>query len=71
MISLMRNKWPTKLIFIGKMDLDAAYLRIHLNATTALNCVAIVEKLAFLFLRLPVGTMPAPEEYTTISEAAI
>ena len=34
-ISAMRNKWPTKLIFIGKTDPDAAYRRIHANATTA------------------------------------
>ena len=38
---------------------------------TASTCIAIVEKLAFLCLRLPFGTTPAPVEYTTISEVAI
>ena len=51
--------------------LDAAYLRIHANAKTALKCIAIVNKLDFLSLRLPFGTTPVPAKYTTISEAAI
>ena len=38
---------------------------------TASPCIAIVDELAFLCLRLPFGTTPAPAEYTTISEATI
>ena len=71
MISAMRSRWPTKRILMGKTDLDAAYRRIHANAKTASTCIAIVDKLAFLCLRLPFGTTPAPAEYTTISEAVI
>ena len=41
------------------------------NATTASTCIAIVDELAFLCLRLPFGTTPAPAEYTNFSEAAI
>ena len=67
MISAMRSIWPTKIIIILKTDLDAAYLRIHANARTALTCIAIVEELDFLCLRLPFGTTPAPAEYTTVS----
>ena len=54
-----------------KKVLDAAYRRIHANAKTASTCIAIVDELAFLCLRLPFGTTPAPAEYVTISEAAI
>ena len=71
MISAMRSRWPTKRILIGKTNLDAAYRRIHANAKTASTCIAIVNELSFLFLRLPFGTTPAPAEYTTVSEAAI
>ena len=67
----MRSRWPTKRILIGKTDLDAAYRRIHANSKTASTCIAIVDELAFLCLRLPFGTTPAPAEYATISEAAI
>ena len=71
MISAIRSKWPTKRTLIGKTDLDAAYRRIHANATTALTCIAIVDELAFLCLRLPFGTTPASTEYTAVSEVAI
>ena len=71
MISAMQSKWLTKRILIGKTDLDTAYFRIHANAKTASTCVAIVDELAFLCLRLPFGTTPAPLSYTTFSEAAI
>ena len=71
MISAMRSRWPTKRILIGKTDLDTAYLLIHANAKTAFTCIAIVNELAFLCLRLPFCTTPAPAEYTTVSEAAI
>ena len=71
MISEMQSKWPTKRILIGKIYLDAAYLRIHANATTVSTCIAIFEEIAFLCLRLPFGNAPAPAEYTTVSEAAI
>ena len=67
----MWNKWPTKRIFIGKTDLDIAYLRVHANITTASTCIAIVDKLAFLYLRLPFGTTPTPSESTDAIEAAI
>ena len=67
----MRSRWPTKRILIGKTDLDAAYRRIHANATTTSTCIAIVNELALLCLRLSFGITPAPAEYTTVSEAAI
>ena len=63
----MANKTNT----YWKIDLDAAYFRIHANAKTASTYIAIVNELFFICLRLPFGTTPAPEEYMTVSEAAI
>ena len=54
-----------------KTDLDAAYLQIHANDTTLVACIAILYKLAFLWLLLSFGTTPAPAEYMTVSKAAI
>ena len=71
MISAVQIRWPIKRILIGKTDLDAAYRRIHANATNVLICIAIVDELYFLRLRLPFGTTPAPAENTTIGEVAI
>ena len=56
---------------LEKIDLDAAYRRIHANAKTASKYIAIVHELTFLCLRCYFGTTPAPAEYTTISEAKI
>ena len=70
MISAMRSRWKTIRILIGNTDLDAAYRWIHTDATTTSTCIAIVDKLYFLCSRLPFGTTPTPEEYTTVSEAA-
>ena len=71
MISAMRNKWPTKRILVGKTDLDEAYLRIHANAKIAQTFIACCSWNGRICLRLPIVTTPAPEEYTTVSEAEI
>ena len=71
MISAMQSKWTTKRILIGKTYLDAAYLRIHENVTTASTYIPIVDELAFLYLGPPFGTTLAPAEYTTVSAAEI
>ena len=62
MIAAMRIKWPSKRIVIGKIDLDAAYRRVHTNAQIASKFIAIVGKLAFLCLCLYFGTTPATAE---------
>ena len=67
----MHIKWPAKHILIGKTDPYAAYKRVHANTQMVATCIEIVGKLAFLCLHMSFGTTPAPEEYTTISEAAI
>ena len=71
MISKMQSRWPAKRTLIGKIDLDAAYRQIHANAKTVSTFIAIVNKLAFLCLRLPFGTTTAPAEYTNVSEVPI
>ena len=71
MIADMHIILPAKHIPIGKTDPNDAYRRVHANIQIAVTCIAIVGKLAFLCLRLPFGTTPAPEEYTTIGEEEI
>ena len=70
-ILAMRIKWPSKRILIGKTGPDAAHPHVHANIYIAATCIPILGKPAFLYLRLPFGTTPAPEEYTTTSKAAI
>ena len=71
MIAAMLIKWPSKCILIGKTDLDAAYRQVHANTQIAAKCIKTVGKLAFLCFSLTFRTTPAPEKYTTISEASI
>ena len=51
--------------------MDAAFRRIHANSTTALVCISIVEEIAFLFLRLPFFTTPAPTYYMFVRGVSI
>ena len=69
MIVAMRLKWPQTPILIGKADLDAAYRRLHVRGAIAATCISILGTMAFICLRLPFGTSPAPGEYTAISKA--
>ena len=71
MIAAMHIKWTSKRILIGKTDLDTAYRSVHANAQIAATCIAIVSKIDFICLHLPLGTTLVLEEYTNISEVAI
>ena len=64
-----RLRHPQKKIYIIKTDLDAAYRRIHVHPTIALKQVSIVDQIAYIGLRLPFGSMPAPSLFCTISDA--
>ena len=64
-----RLKHPKENIYIIKTDLDAAYCRINVHPHIALKQVSIVDSIAFIGLRLPFGSMPAPSLFCTISDA--
>ena len=64
------NQIDNKTNTYWKTYLDAAYLQINANAKTASTYIAIVDELNFCCLMLPFGTIPAPAEYTTVSEAS-
>ena len=64
-------KFFIKRILIGKIDLDAAYQKIHSNSQIASTCIVIVVNFDFLCLKLTFGTSSAPEEYNTIIEVEI
>ena len=70
-MTAMLLKWPLKYILIGKIDLDDAYRRIHKKKENPINIHSDHIKIAFLCLKLPFGTTPAPEDYTTIRNIAL
>ena len=57
-----------KKIFMSKYDMDAAYRRLHSIPAHALKCVTVVDRIAYIPLRLPFGVSPGPSLYSTISE---
>ena len=64
----MRVRNKQNKIYLSKYDMDAAYRRLHSIVDHALKCVTIVEKMAYVPLRLPFGVSPGPSLYSTISE---
>ena len=71
MIKDIRIKWPSKRILIEKTDLGAAYCRIHTKKRIASTCIAIVDNIYLLCLRLNFITMNALEDYNTAIKSAI
>ena len=64
----MRYTHPNKKIFMSKYDLDAAYRRLHVKPSHNLQCVTIIDKMAYIPLRLPFGVAAGPSVYSTMSE---
>ena len=56
-------------ILFNKTDLDAAYCRLHVALAYALLCITIIGRIAYLLIRLPFGSTPAADEFSTISES--
>ena len=68
-IHAMRHRHPTKRILMNKTDMDAAYRRIHTNASASVLCITVLNHIAYLLGRLPFGSSPAPTYFSTVSDA--
>ena len=67
-IHAMRISHPLICILLIKIDLDAAYRRLHVTAKMALLTITIIKKIAYILLRLPFGVANGPNDYSLISE---
>ena len=67
-IHAMRLKHPLICILLIKIDLDAAYRRLHVTAKMALLTITIIKKIAYILLRLPFGVANGPNDYSLVSE---
>ena len=65
----MRYTKPNVRIFQMKLDLEAAYRRLHVTAAMALLTITIIGRIAYILLRLPFGVANGPNDYSIISEA--
>ena len=68
-IHRQRLEFPSKKIFVIKMDLDAAYRRLHVRTDQAVQSISIVDNIGFIETRLPFGGTMGPSEYSIVSEA--
>lgn len=67
-IHIMRLNQPFIRILMLKLDLDAAYRRLHVTARMALLTITVIQKIAYILLRLPFGVANGPNDYSLISE---
>ena len=70
-IHRLRLANPTVSILINKIDLDAAFRRLHVALRFALLCTTIVNGIAYILFCLPFGSSPAPCNFCSISEFVI
>jgi len=63
-----RKKFPSKKIYICKVDLDAAYRRCTLASSTSFESMTIYDNLLLVALRLTFGGSPCPSLWGLLSE---
>ena len=68
MIHAMRLAHPHTPILLCKYDLDAAYRRLHMQATSAIKCICTTITCALIYLRLTFGGSFSPAEWCVIIE---
>ena len=66
----IRSRHPGKRILINKTDMDVAYRRLHANTKSATTCISVLNDIAYLLVRLPFGSSPAPPKFSAVSDAA-
>ena len=62
-IHIMRFTYPSVCIFLSKLDIDAAYRRIHVTAKMAMLAITIIKRIAYVLLRLPFGVANGPADF--------
>ena len=67
-IHIMRFKKPQQRILLTKLDLDAAYRRLHMLAKMAIMTITVIKQIAYILLRLPFGVANGPNDFCLVSE---
>ena len=69
MIHAMRLQFPHIAILLCKIDLDAAFRRMHLNVTSAVKCICTTAICTAIYLRLTFGGALSPAEWCVMIES--
>lgn len=67
----MRSRHPVTCIFLSKIDLDAAFRRLHIWIWHALLSFTIIENIAYMLSRMPFGAKDGPGKHETPSNIAV
>ena len=70
-IHIIRYTYPNLRILICKLDLDAAYMRLHVLASMAVLTITIIINIAYILLCLPFGVANGPNNFCLVSEPII
>ena len=68
-IHRQRIEFPHTRILISKMDLDAAYRRLHMKTKWAVRQITVMGTIVYILTRLAFGATVGPSVYSTFSEA--
>lgn len=64
----LRQKHPEEPILIRKLDIDAAYRRVHVVPSQAVLTIKIIDGIGYILLCLPFGLSPGPSLFSQVSE---
>ena len=64
----MRWKHPILRIFITKLELDAAYVQLHVVAVMVVLTIKILKKIAYILSCVPFGVANGPNDFSLVSE---
>jgi hypothetical protein len=67
-IVALRSAHPEQKIFISKYDYSDAYQRVHHAASAAVQSIIVIDKVAYIALRLTFGRSPNPPTWCAFSE---
>ena len=67
----IRQRHPESGIFISKIDLDAAFRRLHVCTDHALLSTTVIEQIAYFLSRLPFGTSEGPGKHDIPSNMCV
>ena len=67
----LRERFPETSIFISKIDLDAAFRRLHVCTEHAVLSTTIIDEIAYFLGRLPFGTSEGPGKHDIPSNMCV
>ena len=67
----IRQRKPTSKIFISKIDLDAAFRRLHVCTDHALLGMTVIERIAYFLGRMSFGTSEGPGKHDIPSNMCV